>query len=145
MAALEYWVWLSACEISARAKAAVLERFGDPETAFFAPDGAFAGLDGISRQEGETLERRDLSAVRAVVTACEQQELRILTMQDAAYPRRLTHIFAPPAVLYVRGEMPPVDSSVAIAVVGTRRATVYGCKMARDLSFQMASSGAVIV
>ena len=145
MAALEYWVWLSCCEISARAKAALLSRFGDPETAFFAPDGALAGLDGISRQEGETLERRDLSAVHTVATACEQQELRILTMQDAAYPRRLTHIFAPPAVLYVRGELPPVDSSVAIAVVGTRKATVYGRKMARDLSFQMASSGAVIV
>ena len=145
MAALEYWLWLSASEISARAKAAVLEQFGDPETAFFAPDGALAGLEGLSRQEGETLERRNLGAVNGIVTACAQQELHILTMQDAAYPRRLTHIFAPPAVLYVRGELPPVDSSVAIAVVGTRKASVYGRKMARDLSYQMASSGAVIV
>lgn len=145
MAALEYWLWLSLCEISARAKAAVLERFGDPETAFFAPDGAFDALEGVSRLESAALERRDLGGVNGIVTACGQQELRILTMQDAAYPRRLTHIFAPPAVLYVRGELPPVDSSVAIAVVGTRKASVYGRKMARDLSFQMASSGAVIV
>ena len=145
MAALEYWLWLSSAGIGPGGKAALLERFGDPEAAFFAPDGAFAGLPGLSKQEAAVLERRDLSAVREIALACEQQELRILTQQDAGYPGRLRNIGAPPPVLYVRGELPPLDSSVCIAVVGTRRATVYGLKMARDLSYQMAASGALVI
>ena len=145
MAALEYWLWLSASEVSARAKAALREHFGDAQAAFFSPPGAFTGLDGVSLREAETLEKRDLSRVREIALACEQQELRILTFQDAAYPARLRNIFAPPVVLYVKGELPPLDSCVSIAVVGTRRATVYGLRMARDLSFQMASAGAVIL
>ena len=145
MAALEYWLWLSASEVSAKAKAAVLDIFGDAEAAFFAPSGALMGLEGLSHQEAELLERRDMSRVREIALACEQQELRILTLQDAAYPARLRNIFAPPVVLYVKGELPPLESSVSIAVVGTRRATVYGRRMARDLAFQMASCGAVIL
>ena len=145
MAALEYWLWLSACEVSPRAKAALLDRFGDAERAYLAPPGAFAGIPGLSRQEAEKLEKRDLSRVRDIAIACEQQELRILTLQDAAYPTRLRNIFAPPVVLYVKGELPPLELSVSIAVVGTRKATIYGRKMARDLSYQMAASGAVIL
>ena len=145
MAALEYWLWLSSAAVSPRAKSALLERFGDAETAFFAPSGAFSGLDGLSHQEALTLEKRDLSRVQEIAHACRQQELRILTLQDAAYPARLRNIYAPPVVLYVKGELPPMDSSVAIAVIGTRRASVYGRRMARDLAFQMASSGAVIL
>lgn len=145
VAALGYWLWLSSAELSLRAKAALLERFGDAETAFSAPTGAFLETPGLSKQEAELLERRDLSRVREIAAACAQQELRIVTMQDAAYPARLRYIFAPPVVLYVKGELPPMDSSVAIAVVGTRRASVYGRKMARDLAYQMAASGAVIL
>lgn len=143
--ALEYWLWLSSCAASVRAKAALLDRFGDAEAAFFAPEGAFAELAGVSKREAEVFEARDLRRAEEIAAACERQELRILTLQDAAYPRRLRHIFAPPAVLYVKGQLPPVDLSVAIAVVGTRRASVYGLKMARELAYQMADSGALIV
>lgn len=145
MAALEYWLWLSSAEISLRAKAALLERFGDAESAFNSPNGAFRETAGLTRLETETLEKRDLSSARDIAAACAQQELSIVTMQDAAYPARLRYIFAPPVVLYVKGVLPPLDSSVAIAVVGTRHASVYGRKMARDLAYQMAASGAVIL
>ena len=143
--ALEYWLWLSSCTASPRAKAALLDRFGDPEKAFFAPSGAFAGLEGVSPREAESFEKRDLRRAEEIAHACERQELRILTLRDAAYPQRLRNTFAPPVVLYVKGQLPPVDRSVAIAVVGTRRASVYGLKMARELAFQMADSGALIV
>ena len=143
--ALEYWLWLSSCTASPRAKAALLDRFGDPEKAFFTPSGAFAGLEGVSPREAESFEKRDLRRAEEIAHACERQELRILTLRDAAYPQRLRNTFAPPVVLYVKGQLPPVDRSVAIAVVGTRRASVYGLKMARELAFQMADSGALIV
>lgn len=142
---MEYWLWLSSCAVSPRAKAALLDRFGDAEGAFLAPAGAFSRLEGVSGQEAETLEKRDLRGAGEIAEACRRQGLRILTLQDAAYPVRLRNIFAPPVVLYVRGELPPLDLSVAIAVVGTRRASSYGLKMARDLAFQMAASGAVIL
>ncbi len=145
MAALEYWLWLSSCGLSVRAKAALLHRFGDAEQIFFAPSGAFEKLEGVTPKEAQRLEERNLRRAHEIAGACAQQGLEMLTLQDAAYPARLRNIFSPPVVLYVKGKLPPVDSSVAIAVVGTRAASLYGRKMARDLAYQMAKSGALIL
>ena len=60
MAALQYWLWLSSAGLSPRAKAALLERFGDAEALFHAPEGAFEGIPGVGRAEAAVLEKRDL-------------------------------------------------------------------------------------
>ena len=145
MAGLEYWLWLSSAPVSPRAKAAVVERFGDAETAFFSPQGEISRIAGMNPQEAQLLERRDRSAVSRIFSDCERQGIRILTMQDAAYPRRLKNIFAPPVVLYSKGRLPQVDEEPLIAVIGTRDASSYGRKMGRDLAYQICRCGGMVV
>lgn len=145
MAALEYWIWLSAAAVSPKGKAALLEHYGDPETAFHAPKGAYSLVSGLSPIEAERLEERDLSSVPKILEQCRRQELKILTYQDAAYPRRLRNIFAPPVVLYQKGSLPQVDQEVLISVIGTRRASVYGLKTGRDLAYQICRCGGCVV
>ena len=87
MSALSYWIWLSSLDtVSPRAKTAVIRRFGDAESAYFAPRGALAATEGVGPAEGEELERRDLSRVEEILEDCEMQHLSILTLQDAMYP-----------------------------------------------------------
>ena len=129
LASLAYWIWLSAASVSPKAKAALILHFGDAEKAYLSPKGAFSSVPGVTPLEAERLEQRDLSRVSAILGACEKQGLRILTYQDAAYPARLRTIFAPPVVLYVKGKLPELDREAAIAVIGTRKASVYGLNM----------------
>lgn len=145
MAAMEYWIWLSAAPISARAKAAVLAGYGDAQAAFFAPEGQLRELAGLSRQEAELLERRDMSAVGRILDACREQGIRAVSYQDAAYPARLKNIAEPPVVLYSKGELAGLEEEPLIAVIGTRQATPYGLRMGRDLAWQIASGGGVVV
>ena len=145
MAALEYWLWLSAAELSPRSRWAVIEHFGDAEAAFLSPDGALAALPVLGRQEAEKLEKRDLTRARQVLAACARQELRPVSYADPEYPARLRNIPAPPAVLYVKGHLPAIDENAPIAVIGTRKATPYGLKMARELSWQIASCGGIVI
>ncbi len=145
MAALDYWLWLSAAAVSPKAKASLVEHFGDAEKAFFAPKGQFSLVNGITEQEAKLLERRDLSPVNRIAEACEEQNIRILCYADASYPSRLRNIFAPPVVLYVKGKLPDVDHEAVISVIGTRKASVYGRKMGRDLAFQIGKGGGVVV
>ena len=144
MAALEYWLWLSAAAVSPRGKSALLEHYGDPENAFFAPKGDFSLVEGLSPREAQLLEERDLDAGKRVLEQCARQNLQILTYQDAAYPRRLKYIFAPPVVLYARGRLPDVDREAVISVIGTRKASVYGLKMGRDLAYQICRCGGAV-
>jgi DNA processing protein len=142
---LEYWIWLSAAAVSPKGKTALLEQFGDPEAAFFAPKGAFSQIEGLSKTEAERLEQRDLSQVPGILEQCRRQDLRILTFQDAAYPRRLRNIYAPPVVLYQKGTLPEVDREVLISVIGTRKASVYGLRTGRELAWQICRCGGSVV
>ena len=145
MAALQYWLWLSAMPVSPRAKAALIEHYGDAESAYHAPEGSFSLIPGITPLESKELENRDLRAANRIAGACEEQHLQILTYQDAAYPRRLRNIFAPPVVLYGKGKLPDIDNEALISVIGTRKASFYGLKMGRDLAYQICKGGGTVV
>jgi DNA processing protein len=66
-----------------------------------------------------------------------------LTEGDPHWPARLTEIYDPPLVLYVRGNVDAV-SKPGIAVVGTRHPTPYGIGMAERLACDLAVRGLVI-
>ena len=61
---------------------------------------------------------------------------------DPGYPVLLRAIADPPDRLYVRGTIP---SGPMIAVVGSRRATPYGLRVAERLARELAGSGVVVV
>lgn len=110
-----------------------------------APDGALAALDGISLKDAKALELHREADMSAIEDACAAQGIKLLTMQDAAYPQRLRNIFAPPPVLFVKGELPAVDENALIAVVGTRSPSAYGLKMGRNIAYEIAQAGGIVV
>jgi DNA processing protein len=61
------------------------------------------------------------------------------------YPARLRNIADPPLVLYVKGELSPKLVERSIAVVGTRRPTNYGQRLAKSISKELAQAGALVV
>ncbi len=88
---------------------------------------------------------KSLAGTDAILADCDRLGIRLMTMQDAAYPRRLLAIAQPPSVLYWKGKEPSLDDEAAVAIVGAREATPYGEFMAGKLSSDLARSGAVIV
>lgn len=145
MSALSYWIWLSNAELSVRTKAALMEHYGDAETAFFAPAGEFAHIEGVSRADAAILEKRDMSDTARIIEECQAQGLSVISYQDSAYPSRLRNIYAPPPVLYIKGRLPAVDDNAVIAVVGTRKATPYGLKMARTIAGEIVRCGGIVI
>ena len=73
-----------------------------------------------------------------------KNRIRTLSHTDKDYPVNLKYIYDPPATLYVKGNIIPQDN-IAIAIVGSRRATYYGLKNAEDLSFELAIRGITII
>ena len=145
MSALKYWLWLSGADVSARSKAALFKYYGGAQEAFMAPRGDYAHVSELTARDREILEKRELHRADEIWGECERQFLDIITYQDARYPKRLRNIYSPPAVLYVKGRLPNVDENAAIAVVGTRRASYYGVKMARSIANDIVRCGDVVI
>jgi len=73
----------------------------------------------------------------------EKLDVQVLTLWDEEnYPPLLRAIYDPPALLYVRGNLPQQE---AIAVVGSRRATETSRRVTREICTELASRGVTIV
>ncbi len=70
--------------------------------------------------------------------------IRIMTMADEDYPEGLRAIPDPPSVLYVKGDLLPCDAN-ALAVVGSRGASLYGLSSARMFGSRLSEYGLTIV
>lgn len=146
MAALKYWIWLTALPgVPNRTKLRLLEQFASPENIYYAAPEELALTPEIKRSHLAALENKSLAAAEQVLDACGERQIRILTMQDAAYPERLKNIYDPPVLLYWKGQLPRFDEEAAVAVVGTRSCTPYGVRTARRLGREFAEQGALVV
>jgi len=63
---------------------------------------------------------------------------------DPRYPRRLLDLRSPPDPLWVDGD-PDVFAGRAVSIVGTRRMTPYGARVARELASACCAAGIVVV
>ncbi len=80
--------------------------------------------------------------------AMEFDKLRALGAElvawtDRCYPELLREIYDPPALLYVRGNLAALDT-FGVAVVGTRRPSVYGKTIAEHLGHDLAAWGLTV-
>lgn len=67
-----------------------------------------------------------------------------LTLVDEEYPYLLKNIHDPPPVLFYKGDMKPVDM-ISLSIVGSRKCTAYGRKIANKLGETLAKKGFTIV
>jgi DNA processing protein len=140
-----YWVaWTRVTGIGPARMRLLLHAFGSLSAAWgaAAPGLRAAGLD----------DRTIASATTAFANVNPEREWRALekagitvhTWEDEGYPERLRNIASAPALLYLRGERVPADD-LAVAVVGTRRATPYGREVAHRIATDLAAAGVTVV
>lgn len=135
---LRYWLWLATRKgLSPRGMCAVLHRFSDAEQVYYAPEDAYP-------EKVESLLDKDLSEAETILSQCAEHGIRIITMQDAAYPARLRALDDAPAVLFCKGDLPDLNIP-AVAVVGTRKASVYGMTQAKRFGYGLARCGCAVI
>ena len=146
MAGLKYWVWLSEVKgLTNRSKLLLLDYFGTPENVYYADEDEYRLVEGIEPRQIALLAEKSLENADRILGACSRLGLRLLTMQDADYPMRLRNIFEPPCLLYVKGQLPVIDEEVAVAMVGTRKASPYGIEAAEKIAYGLCKQGAVVI
>jgi len=129
--------------LGTRTAGKLIERFRTPMAVFRASRTEIeaAGASGSVAQSiasGCTFD--DAVAQQEKVT---QTGTVMIPMGDPRYPPRLREIFDPPVVLFARGRVELLESHM-LAVVGTRRPTVYGLAVAERLGGDLARAGLTI-
>jgi DNA processing protein len=121
------------------------ERLGAVEAVLEAGEAELVQAKGVGPERAKAIIRqRDELDVDAEIRAAKSHGARIITPVDDEYPPALKTIHDPPLALYVVGEILPQDKH-AVALIGSRRCTVYGRQVADRLAFQLAKIGYTVV
>lgn len=121
----------------------MLEVEPDPERIWNAGEGRLKKLTGDGDLAGAVVSTREEVDLEARLQELEDAGLKFVTPADEGYPLALKEIYDPPPVLYIKGSLEAEFPGVAL--VGSRRSTRYGEKVAFELACELVKRGVVIV
>ena len=109
-----------------------------------APRAQLLEVGGVGKKAADTLidwaDRFDLAKE---VTQMRRTGTRFFIQEDVKYPELLREIYDPPIGLYWQGEY--IVDRPCVAIVGTRRATLYGRRVAKKFAAELARLGFCVV
>jgi DNA processing protein len=120
----------------------LVERFGSASGVLDAPAEALAAAGVADAAVAELRAARAAAAREAAAIAAAGA--RLIGRDDPIYPERLRHVADPPPALTVRGTL-DAPGELAVAIVGARRASDYGRRMATRLATGLAHAGITVV
>jgi DNA processing protein len=137
------WLALAlAPDLGPRTARTLVERFGTPHAVLDASGEALLAAGASPAAVGGIRCAPALARVEA--TRLARAAATLVTLGDAEYPARLRHIADPPLTLAVRGSLDAPDEP-AVAVVGMRRASEYGRRVAGEIGRELAQAGITVV
>jgi DNA processing protein len=142
---IKYWVGFNLISGIGRVRLTQLENyFTSLENAWRATSAELkqAGLDSGSIRAITSW--RPKISLEAEMEKLDSYGVKVLTWHDKDYPSRLKEIYDYPPLIYVRGSLLPEDEW-CLAVVGTRRATVYGRQVTEEIVADLAQNRITIV
>src|SRR5574344_1402949 len=107
----KYWIWFQQSVGYATSKVNTVLRFYPTIKDFYDAGRQEWLLCGcFSKKEIHNMETYSLQSAQNIINKCDKLEYKIIAIDEQQYPGRLAQIYNPPAVLYIWGKLPPIDS-----------------------------------
>lgn len=122
----------------------LMQHFGDAEKVFSAKKSTLNRIPGIGTIRSENIKSfNDFKRVEKEIDFIERYKIQVLQFTETNYPKRLSHCYDAPVLLYYKGNA-DLNSSKILSVIGTRNPTDYGKEMVENLIRDLAKHGVVI-
>ena len=140
---LPYWLaLLRAPALGPRTLAKLLQTAAEPAAIFGLPEKILVEA-GLKASSIKFIQYPPWSLIESDLLWLEQEENHLITIADQYYPELLKQIYDPPLAIFVRGK-PNILNSIQLGIVGSRRPTADGRRLAREFSRQLAECGLTI-
>lgn len=133
-----YWIWLTQITyIGPVLQKRLLAHFGSPEAVYTATQADLEKIPRIGKRAIESiLAKHDLTYAEHILDQCDKREIHVLRFFDDLYPLYAKNMKESPVVLYYKGRLNKITT--AIGVVGSRRCTPYGRRVAEEIGMELA-------
>ncbi len=131
--------------IGPRTSQALLDYFGSPQAVLSASLARLQEVAGVGPKLTNAIAAVTLGRdAEQELAECDRLSVRLLHRGSDEYPRPLERICDPPLLLYCRGDWRPQDE-LAVAIVGSRKCTLYGKQQAEKIARALAQAGVTII
>ena len=123
----------------------LVEYCGSAKEVYGLSRGQLEKVPGISAKDAEAIcaGRRSFDIEKEAEKFAEE-EISMITIEEADFPKRLTYLSDCPYALFYKGQLPPEDERTA-AIVGARMCSSYGRAVALELGERLADCKAAVV
>ncbi len=140
----KYWLALSMIEgIGPIRINKLINHFGDPLSIWKADKHQLRKVDGFYKLADVIIKERKRININKILQRLKKLNISYLCLNDPEYPQILKKIYDPPPVLYYKGNYQ--FNHPCIAIVGSRRCTSYGRKIARALAYKLVQRNITVV
>lgn len=130
-----YWVWLSRVKyVGPVLQKNLIAQFVSPKAVYEADEKVLAAVPKMTKIALESiLKSRCLKDAESIVNIADKNEVHILPFDHCNYPQFAKVCRESPIVLYYRGKLHDNLTETTIGVVGARRCSSYGRKIAEQI------------
>lgn len=122
----------------------LIDAFGDAKSVIEAGPAKWKQVDGVGPKKVAAIADVSDELVERELDEASRRGVKIVCLEDPAYPAGLKTIYDPPPVLYVWGALEAADA-IALGVVGARRCTHYGLEQADRFGRLLGRAGFTVV
>lgn len=141
-----YWIWMQqAFGEGSPLPWQLSRRFGSAENFYRGGPQLWNSLSFLTDRQASALYGFTLREAEARLEYADKVGWFVMTPECEKYPEALRNISDPPAVLYGKGELPNLAACPAIAVAGARKAMKASVDAAKNIGYQLAAGGAVVI
>jgi DNA processing protein len=131
-------------KLGAQRLAALLSAFGSAAAAIELSHSRHPSTDKMLVDAMRLARTASVESAQDQIRTCADRGIEMLLPFDNAFPVSLRSIPGPPTLLYARGKLDFL-AAPAVAVIGSRDPTQYGCDVARMVATASARAGLAVV
>lgn len=128
-----------------RSMARLMSYFNDAQKAFESSATELKNAGIRQNIASEFISFRQTVNINILADIVEKNNINVITLCDSEYPELLKEIYDPPYLIFVLGQMPNLQNRKSLAIVGARKATQYGLRVARDLTREIVANKIITV
>ena len=141
----KYWVWLNMVFGTGNHRIwEIMSFFRTAEKAYLSLS-TDSSVVSLNENENKNVHSVQLERAESFLANCSKRGIGVISITSPEYPQQLKHIYNPPSVLYYKGNIACLQNELTVTAVGTRKASAYSLKAARDICSELSARGTVII
>ena len=140
-----YLIWLSILNFKPIEKLQLIQIIGTPEKIFKLTEKQLREYTNSEEIIRKIINIEKRQEAEKILNQIEKENIKLITIMDKEYPKKLHRIYDKPILLYAKGNTKLLNSLKKISIIGSRNCSEYGKMVTQKLSYMLAKKDYTIV